>query len=73
MTTDEAPQQRKVRENRLREAAKRQGLELRKSRQRDPRGTEFGMYYLLDPIKNQHRESTRDLDRIEALLQGEEE
>ena len=38
----------KVRENRLRFAADRQGLRLIKSRQRDPRGLLYGRYALVD-------------------------
>jgi len=36
----------KIRENRLRRAAQRQGLALTKSRRRDPRATDYGMYYV---------------------------
>ena len=36
----------KVRENRLRRMAKRQGLMLRKSRRRDPRATSYGLWAL---------------------------
>lgn len=38
----------KVREDRLRRAAKRQGLRLEKSRLRDPRAIGFGGYMLVD-------------------------
>jgi hypothetical protein len=38
----------KIRENRLRRMAERQGLQLQKSRRRDPRATEFGTYQLVD-------------------------
>jgi hypothetical protein len=41
-------QQYKVLENRLRAAAKRQGLRLEKSRRRDPRAYDYGTYMLLD-------------------------
>ena len=37
----------KVRENRLRRAAERQGLVLRKSRRRDPRALSYGSYWLI--------------------------
>ena len=43
MGTDE-----KVRENRLRRMAERQGLELRKSRRRDPRAIDYGTYMLVN-------------------------
>lgn len=38
----------KVRENRLRRMADRQGLTLRKSRRRDPRAPDYGVYWLMD-------------------------
>jgi hypothetical protein len=38
----------KVRENRLRRMAERQGLELRKSRRRDPRAKDYGRWYMVD-------------------------
>ena len=38
----------KIRENRLREAAKRQGYEIRKSRRRDPRALDYGGWMIVD-------------------------
>jgi hypothetical protein len=38
----------KVRENRLRRMAERQGLRLEKSRRRDPRALDYGSYALFD-------------------------
>jgi hypothetical protein len=38
----------KVRENRVRRMAARQGLQLVKSRTRDPRALDYGSYMLLD-------------------------
>jgi hypothetical protein len=38
----------KVKENRLRRAADRQGLRLVKSRSRDPNAMDFGLYALID-------------------------
>jgi hypothetical protein len=38
----------KVRENRIRNAARRQGLTLARSRTRDPRGLDYGTYRLGD-------------------------
>ena len=38
----------KVRENRLRRMAERQGMMLQKSRRRDPRAIDFGGYMLVD-------------------------
>lgn len=42
----------KVRENRLRRAAKRQGLHLCKSGRRDPRAIDYGRFWLLEPSSN---------------------
>ena len=42
----------KVRENRLRRAAQRQGLTLAKSRRRDTRATDYGTYMLVDQQTN---------------------
>jgi hypothetical protein len=42
----------KVRENRLRRMAERQGLALRKSRRRDPRAIDYGVFWLVDPGLN---------------------
>ena len=42
----------KVRENRVRRMAERQGLILRKSRRRDPRAWDFGSYWLVDADRN---------------------
>jgi len=42
----------KVRENRMRRKAERQGLRLDKSRRRDPRASDYGMYMLVDVATN---------------------
>lgn len=42
----------KIRENRLRRMAARQGLRLSKCRRRDPRAIDFGCYMLTDTEKN---------------------
>lgn len=42
----------KIRENRLRRAAERQGLRLEKSRRRDPRASEYGTYHLVNVQTN---------------------
>ncbi len=42
----------KVRENRLRRMAARQGLMLRKSRRRDPYALDYGTYQLVDMSTN---------------------
>jgi hypothetical protein len=47
-----AAEQSKVRENRLRRMADRQGLQLVKSRRRDPRAIDYGGYMLVDPRTN---------------------
>jgi hypothetical protein len=39
----------KVRENRLRRAAERQGLRLAKSRRRDPNAADYDHYWLIPP------------------------
>lgn len=61
----------KVRENRLRKAAGRQGLLLVKSRVRDPRGTYFGMFALVDTLNDRGRfrgDYTLSLDAVETQL-----
>ena len=64
----------KVREIRLRRAAERQGLMLRKSRRRDPRAYDFGAYWLVDPstdaIVAGDGRFGASLDEIEAWLAG---
>jgi len=77
-TDDGAPQpvQResgKVRENRLRRAAGRQGLRIVKSRRRDPRAVDYGRYW----ISGENRalltsEYGVTLDEVEEYLSGEE-
>lgn len=42
----------KVRENRARRKAARQGLTLSRSRRRDPDAADFGGYMLIDPATN---------------------
>ncbi len=75
-----ATQAEKVRENRLRRMAVRQGLALEKSRRRDPRARDYGMYWLrwvdaVDP-ENTHDAWVGypcgfDIDQVEAFLLGE--
>jgi hypothetical protein len=62
----------KVRENRLRRAAARQGLRLTKSRRRDPLALDFGRYWLTD---DNNRGVAGDmngctLDEIEEVLRN---
>ena len=69
-------QETKVRENRVRRAADRQGLRLSKSRSRDPNAMDFGMYALIDqqtggathPALAQRWVHTLDLDEVEHYL-----
>ena len=67
----------KIRENRLRRTADRQGLRLEKSRRRDPRAWDFGTYQIVDLYTNllvlgdHNRGYGCDLDEIEAYLTSE--
>jgi hypothetical protein len=61
----------KVRENRVRRAAQRQGLALMKSRRRDERALDYGMYMLVNVEINATVFSTPhwvDLDDVEEYL-----
>lgn len=61
----------KIRENRLRRMAERQGLALQKSRRRDPRAADFGRYWLFDTQTNMlvlGGQFGVDVDDIEAHL-----
>jgi hypothetical protein len=65
----------KVRENRLRRMAERQGFALRKSRRRDPHALDYGTYYLVDPdtgLLDQRWEWRwgMDVDSIEEILES---
>jgi len=67
----------KVREDRLRRAARRQGLILEKSRRRDPRATDFGAFRIVNEQTSAVVASGADggfglnLDQVEAHLLGE--
>ncbi len=67
----------KVRENRLRRMAERQGLALRKSPRRDPRAVDYGGYMLVDIGTNTVIAGsgafafTLSLDDVEAWLTSE--
>jgi len=61
----------KVRENRLREAAKRQGLELSKSRRRDPRALDFGRWQVIDASRGAVVAECDSIDEVESYLDGE--
>lgn len=65
--------QEKTRERRLRRAAERQGLVLKKSRARDPRALTYGTYMLVDAytdsvVVGQHYGYGMSLDDIENAL-----
>lgn len=66
----------KVRENRLRRMAERQGFALRKSRRRDPRAKDYGAYYLVEPHRADvipaNPDARLSLDQVEAILTGED-
>lgn len=63
----------KVRENRLRRAAERQGLQLVKSRRRDPRAMDYGTYMLTDPATNTVVVGTAATGRSEWTLDDVED
>lgn len=67
-------QDEKVRENRLREVAKRRGFTMSKSRRRDPLAVDFGQWTLTSgdigglPMRTVTLQS---LDSVESFLDGE--
>jgi hypothetical protein len=64
----------KAMENRARRALERRGLQLQKSRRRDPRAIDFGGYMIVDPATNSvvagasHAPYQMTLDDVEAWL-----
>lgn len=60
----------KVRENRLRRMAARQGLTLSRSRRRDPRALDYGLYWLTETTTDKPRspQAGVNIDEIEELL-----
>ena len=66
-------QDEKVRENRLRRAANRQGLAIHKSRRRDPRALDYGWWMIVDPGKNMiiPGGDKLTLDAVESYLLGD--
>ena len=65
----------KVRENRLRRMAERQGLRLLKSRRRDPLAYDYGGYMLVDASTNGgggNLAYSLDLDQVERSLTGDQ-
>ncbi len=65
----------KVRENRLRRTAERQLMRLSKTRRRDPRAWDYGLYWLLDARTRGNVTvggGPSTLDEIEAQLMARE-
>ena len=62
-------QQEKVRENRLRRMADRQGLQLSKSRTRDPRALDYGRWLVVE--RDGARVELANADAVERYLMGE--
>ncbi len=76
MATDQSE---KVRENRLRAMATRQGLALQKSRRRDPRALGFNRWMIVDlftnkPVAGAGRTGlpSMTLEEVEANLMGDD-
>ncbi len=71
-------QDEKVRENRLRRMAERQGLALQKSRRRDPLALDYDRWTIADENgkavagTDKAGRATMDLDGVEAYLKGDE-
>jgi hypothetical protein len=67
----------KVRENRLRRMAERQGLALKKSGRRDPRAIDYDRWMIVDPTTNSVVAGTEKgrpsmtIEQIEAYLTGD--
>jgi hypothetical protein len=67
-----ATQAEKVHENRVRRMAERQGLRLQKSRRRDPRALDYGVYVLIDNARNAVVSGeSKSLADIERYLTGD--
>jgi len=60
----------KVRENRLRQAARRQGLRLEKPRRYDRRALDYGIYRLISTIAGRPSWYWLTLDHVEDVLNG---
>lgn len=58
----------KVRDNRLRRMADRQGLILARSRRRDPLATDYGLYTLTDKVQGLTIAAGWTMDRAEEYL-----
>lgn len=62
----------KVRENRLRRMAQRQGFTLSKSRTRDPRAQDYQTWIIADARYNRVESYGLDVDEVETwLLEGD--
>lgn len=61
----------KVRENRLRRMAQRQGLTLHKSPRRDTRAIDYGRWWVVHP--DERSVELTDLDALERYLLGDDE
>lgn len=59
----------KVRENRLRRMAKRQGLVLKKSPRRDPQALDYGRYWLVGAPGDYAVDGFASLDELERYLE----
>jgi hypothetical protein len=66
-------QSEKVRENRVRLQADRQGFRLARSRRRDPAARDFGTYSLLEVATDAPVLSAEPLARVEAWLAARSE
>ena len=68
----------KIRENRLRRMAERQGLAVCKSKRRDPRAVDYGLYHILDTSNNSliagawPNDYSMTLDEVEEWLTSDE-
>jgi hypothetical protein len=69
-----ATQADKVHENRVRRMAERQGLRLQKSRRRDPRALDYGVYMLIDNATDLVVSgASKSLADVERYLTGDRE
>ena len=57
----------KIRENRLRRMAERQGLRLVKSRRRDPLALDYGRYWLLAPIGSHATDECEGCNEVKEI------
>ena len=72
---DEDARLEKVRENRLRRMAQRQGLRLIKSRVRDPRALDYGRWWITNPDTNAivaGEPGFLDITGVERYLRGDD-